>query len=293
MISSSDRKLGSIRCSIDLSGDYLSEYNVPLRIIQTNCGLFVAPPGREVGLVLGDHITIENVKGELVGDSIRFDNKAVWTKDTSKEQSHDAGKVIAGLSDQVVKAASAPKHPTLAPLGSKPFWESLGLGLVMTTSATAIGGLAAELAAREDPEDYQKASAAKYQNASAATKAREASRSAYHKLVQREAATTPSPWHGMSFHVLVLVSLSLSILAVLGCATACCRKRSKMSTRSVSLVESQEYSGCIEEGEQGEHLFPPLEGENVFNKFVIWSKLHNADTHLEHTPVASGEDLEQ
>jgi hypothetical protein len=40
----------------------------------------VSPPGKEVGLVLGKHLSIAGVKGELSGDKIKFVNGAVWVK---------------------------------------------------------------------------------------------------------------------------------------------------------------------------------------------------------------------
>lgn len=374
-MSSTERKLGSIRCSFDLTGEYTSEYNSPVQIKQTNCSLFVDPPGRQVGLVLGDRISIENVKGKLVGENIEFDNQAVWTKDASKKHSLDKEQVMVGLSRQVVEAVKHPnpKHPSgVADGKAKPFWETLGIGLAISSSATAIGGLAAGIAAHEAQEAYQQKRAAakkasevvvvevqvatesssapssslaefvqagakslpvasqgfavgaqvvidqgksveevveivgfgslilkhatKYPHGAGASltllpamASKSVGASAEAKLKEPAAAGAHSSWEGTSSHVLIGVALSLSVLTVLGGATAFYQSRPKKmtslgaalsTTRTLSRAESEEYSRYSgeeeeeqEESEEEAHsLVKPWTADQGLD---IWASSHS------------------
>lgn len=74
---------GFSRCSLDVSGVYVSEYGVSLKVTQHNCTLVAEPPGREVGLIIGDHLTIAGESGKVADNKIEFSNGAVWVKQKS------------------------------------------------------------------------------------------------------------------------------------------------------------------------------------------------------------------
>jgi len=131
-------------CDIDVSGRYISEYDIALDVTQKDCMVHVDPPGREAGMVTGRLLSIAGVKGHIDGNQIRFTNGAHWRKANvpkpppTKPHSH---KTAAVSMPSTTTSASANAKPT-------PFWSAIGGGLLVGGAFIADTVIAEEMAAK-------------------------------------------------------------------------------------------------------------------------------------------------
>jgi len=173
--------LNNAGCSINTTGQYTSEYGVLLKITQTDCSLFVDPPGMVVGLVMGRSLNIAGQVGHIVGsgttiNEIHFINGAVWTKQALTEEHSPAGTTTtlkakadessplqasenpcdaaigAGIGKQTDSSATTSTQPVAVspvsmPAGMKPTttfpWWAVGTGIAIAGVGAIAGGVAA------------------------------------------------------------------------------------------------------------------------------------------------------
>lgn len=174
-----DGALNNAGCSVDTTGNYTSEYGVLLRITQTDCSLFVDPPGKVVGLLMGRSLNIAGQAGQIVGtgttvNKIHFINGAVWTKrmveglpagtTTTLEAKAEASSVLqasadpcntaigAGTAKQTDHSAITASHPVAVSPPSMPVavkatttfpWWAVGTGIAIAGVGAIAGGVAA------------------------------------------------------------------------------------------------------------------------------------------------------